>query len=346
VKISTPTLSAVFLMAAGALMAGCSSGASSIGASSGMTPNGFRSPRTMSINGMLITAAHPNFGVRNHLVPMAPDKNNKKRALYQYAPSFDDGSLAVFDYPKSDKQIGSIGDISEAQGECTNVLFGSGKKTFWVTSSGGLTTDEFKVGGSSPINALSAPSGDTPVGCAIDPATGNLASTIINNGAVVIYTKASGPGTVSQSPLIEAFFAGYDTDSNLYVDGFNNQDEFGFVELKQGSSTWETLSTSNSIEFPGQVQFDGKYITVNDQEAHDIFGYTCKGTSCTLKRTVSLSGSSDCDQTWIGNGVAFCPDAGNGDIEVYKYPAGGSPIATLTGTATFAGLLAIVQARK
>jgi hypothetical protein len=276
---------------------------------------------------------------------MAPDKNDKKKALYQYAASFGDGSLAVFDYPKSDKQIGSIGDISEAQGECANVLFGAGKKTFWVTASGTDQIFEFKVGGN-PIKTLNTPSGDVPVGCGIDPATGNLVATIINTGAVVVYPKASGSGTVSQSPLIEAFFAGYDKGSNLYVDGFNNQDEFGLVELEKGSSTWETLSTSNSVEFPGQVQFDGKYVTVNDQEAHDIFGYTCKGTSCTLKRTVSLSGSSDCDQTWIGNRVVFCPDAGNGDVEVYKYPAGGSPIATLTGTATFAGLLAIVQARK
>jgi hypothetical protein len=179
----------------------------------------------------------------------------------------------------------------------------------------------------------------------MDPGTGNLVATIINTGAVVVYAKASGSGTVSQSPPIEAFCAGYDQGSNLCVDGFNSEGTFGFVELKKGSSTWETLSTSNSVEFPGQVQFDGKYVTVNDQEAHDIFGYTCKGTSCALKRTVSLTGSSDCDQTWIGNGVAFCPDAGNDDGEVYKYPAGGSPIATLTGTG-FSGPLGFVEVRK
>jgi hypothetical protein len=347
VKISSLTPCALSLTVAAALMAGCSNGTSSVGGSSGMTPNGFQSPRTISINGMLITAAHPNFGVRNHLVPTVPDKNDKKKVLYQYAANFGDtSSLLVFDYPKSDKQIGSIGDISEIQGECTNVPFGAGKKTFWVTASGTDQIDEFKVGGSNPIKMLSTPSGDVPVGCGMDPATGNLAATIINTGAVVIYTKASGSGTVSQSPLIEAFFAGYDKGGNLYVDGFNNQGTFGLVELKKGSSTWETLSTSNSVEFPGQVQFDGKYVTVNDQEAHDILGYTCKGISCTLERTVLLTGSSDCDQTWIGNGVAFCPDAGNGDVEVYKYPAGGSPIATLTGTAGFASLLAIVQARK
>ena len=94
----------------------------------------------------------------------------------------------------------------------------------------------------------------------------------------------------------------------------------------------ETLSTSNTVEFPGQVQFDGKYVTVNDQEAHAIYGYTCSGTTCTLEQTVALTGSGDCDQTWIAKGYVICPDAGNGDGEIYKYPAGGSIVATLTGS--------------
>jgi hypothetical protein len=85
------------------------------------------------------------------------------------------------------------------------------------------------------------------------------------------------------------------------------------------------------------VQHDGKYVTIGDQEAHAIDGYTCSGTSCTLERTVSLAGSSDCVQTWIGKGDVFCPDAGNEAVEVYSYPAGGAPIATLTG----AGILPI-----
>jgi hypothetical protein len=341
-KFAILTSYAFGVTAAAAMMAGCSSnGASSYNAPSGVTQYSVHYPRTIWINGMLITAAHPNFGVRNHLVPLTPDKQNKKKRLYQYEAT--PSELLEFDYPKSDSPIGEVG--SGAQGECTNVIFGAGKKTFWVTASGTDQVDEFNVGGSRPIKTLTTPSGDVPVGCGMDPATGNLVATIINTGAVVVYSKASGSGTVSQSPLIEAFCAGYDQGSNLYVDGFNSEGTFGFVELKKGSSTWETLSTSNSVEFPGQVQFDGKYVTVNDQEAHDIFGYTCKGTSCALKRTVSLTGSSDCDQTWIGNGVAFCPDAGNDDGAVYKYPAGGSPIATLTGTG-FSGPLGFVEVRK
>ncbi|HTA54085.1 MAG TPA: hypothetical protein VK755_05025 [Candidatus Acidoferrales bacterium] len=345
-KISNLAKYAIGITTGAAMLAACSSNGGSSLAPSGATgsmPMISHVGKLTMVNGVLMTAAHPNLaGLRGGLI--TPDKHHKKKAGDQFISDFGNGVVDEFDYPKSDSSIGSISGISEAQGECTNVLFGSGKKTFWVTASGSLTTDEFKVGGSSPIKTLNAPSGDTPVGCAIDPKTGNLASTIINNGAVVIYTKASGAGTVSQSPLIEAFFAGYDTGSNLYVDGFNNQGEFGLVELKKGSSTWQTLSLSNSIEFPGNVQFDGKYITVNDQEAHDIFGYTCSGTSCTLEQTVSLSGSSDCDQTWIAKGYAICPDAGNVDGEIYKYPAGGSPVAVLT--ASFSEPLAASAATK
>ena len=93
---------------------------------------------------------------------------------------------------------------------------------------------------------------EATVGCAMDPATGNLAATIINTGAVVIYPNASGSGTVSQSPLIEAFFDSYDNHGNLYVDGFNSEGTFCFAELKKGSSTRKTLSTSNSVELPGR----------------------------------------------------------------------------------------------
>jgi hypothetical protein len=272
-------------------------------------------------------------------IAFSPDKK-KKQQLYQYIS--ETSSILEYGYPKGDAPIGSIGGIAYSEGECTNVLFGTGKKTFWVTT-GTNQIDEFKVGDTSPIETLPTTAG-TPVGCAIDPASGDLVATIINSGQVVIYTKATGTGTVSQTPLIEAFFDGFDKSSNLYVDGFNSNDAFGLVELKKGSRRWKTLSTSKPVMYPGGVQFDGKYITVNDQVAHAIFGYMCSGTTCTLKRTVALTGSSDCDQTWIAKGYVLCPDIGNVDVEIYKYPAGGSSIATLTGS--FAAPVAAVQVEK
>jgi hypothetical protein len=75
----------------------------------------------------------------------------------------------------------------------------------------------------------------------------------------------------------------------------------------------------------------GKYLTVTDQEASAIYRYAVSGTNATLKGTVSLSGATDCAATWIARPYVYCADAGNDDGEVFKYPAGGSSIATLSG---------------
>jgi hypothetical protein len=269
-----------------------------------------------------------------------PDKK-KKRQPYQYLSDFGNASVLEFDYPKGDASIGSISGIESAQGECTNVLFGTGKKTFWVTSSvsGASPIDEFEVGGTSPIKTLQGASGDTLVGCAMST-TGDLAATSITDGHVDLFKGANGTPTVLTTPLIEAFYGGYDKSGNLYVDGFNSGGTFGFVELPNGSNSWETLSTSNSVEFPGSVQFDGTYITVGDQEAHNIYGYTCHGTSCTLKRTVTLSGSSNCDQTWIAKGYVICGTA------IVKYPAGGIIAHLRAPSSGLSELLGSVQAEK
>jgi hypothetical protein len=312
-KLSNLAKYALAISAAAAMLAACSnSGGPSLapaGGSSGI-------------------AGQPN--LNTHIAVRWQPTKSKGRGLYQYISNFGAADVSVFDYPKSDKQIGTIGGAPS--GFCT-----SGKRTFWEVLAGEI--EEFKVGGG-VIKVLKVPNA---AGCAIDPSTGNLAA-LINSGQVVIYKMARGKGIASQTPLMEVLLCGYDNKSNLYCDGFNSNNAFGFVELPHGTSTWVTLSLSNSIEFPGAVQWDGKYITINDQEAHEILGYTCRGTTCTLKRTVVLSGASDCDGTWLGNGYVVCPDAGNNDAVMYKYPAGGSPIATLKGS--FSEPLAAVQVEK
>lgn len=151
---------------------------------------------------------------------------------------------------------------------------------------------------------------------------------------------------MDHTPLVEAFYDGYDDNGNLFADGFNASGAFGLIEQSHGSHTPETITTSNTVLFPGAVQWDGKYLTVTDQEAHAIYQYTVRGTQATLKGTVSLTGSSDCAQTWIGShGLVFCPDGGNIDGEVYKYPAGGSPVATLMGN-SFDTPSGFVEVRK
>ena len=160
-----------------------------------------------------------------------------------------------------------------------------------------------------------------------DLAVGILyASSGPGGGDVVIFKNASGSGTVIPTPLDEEFFDGYDNQGNLFADGFIGA-RSGFatlVELPKGSTKFETITTSNTVGFPGSVQWDGTYLTVFDQDANAMYQYTVSGTTATLKGTVSFSGSSDCAQTWIVKGLVYCGDAGNGDGEVFKYPAGGS----------------------
>ena len=113
-----------------ALLAGCSNnGGSSVAPSASTGMSGFgHIGKTVIYHGLLVTAAHLSLGVRG---PISPDrKRHKKKRAYQYISNFDSSTLDEFNYPKSDASIGTISGVTDAQGECTNVLFGVGKKTF------------------------------------------------------------------------------------------------------------------------------------------------------------------------------------------------------------------------
>jgi hypothetical protein len=150
-------------------------------------------------------------------------------------------------------------------------------------------------------------------------------------GQVVIFKNAMGSGKVYDTPLAKEYFDGYDSSGNLFADGTGSSYYFMLVELPKGSSKFVTIKTSNSPGFPGSVQWDGTYVTVFDQDTSEAYQYTVSGQTATLKNTIHFDQTGDCAQTWIVKGLLYCADAGNGGGEVFKYPAGGSPVATFTG---------------
>ena len=319
----------------------CSACGSEAVAPSNAALNAAYTARTLSVNGRLVTAAHPNVSALPRYATIVPNRHAKSKT-YEYIIN-DYGTYAsIFDYPKSDQQIGSITDVG-GQG-CTNVLYGYGKKTFWIVAGPGQIT-EYAV----PMKELKALSDSVgnPSSCAMNT-SGDLAVGILYNyfgpggGDIIIFKHASGSGTVMATPLSAEFFDGYDNKGNLFADGFTGN--FALVELPKGSRTFRTITTSNTVEFPGSVQWDGTYLTVFDQYTDSTYRYTVSGTKATLKGTVSLSGSSDCAQTWIATGIVYCADAGDYGAEVFKYPAGGSPIAVFSGN--FDLLLGTVAAEK
>jgi len=296
--------------------------------------------RTLSLNGTLVTAARANPNPLPVYAPALPNRLNRLKK-YEYIISDYDSYASIFDYPKSDKQLGAI-DYVGGQG-CTNVLYGYGNKTFWIVA-GDTDITEYSAP-DTPIRSLSEAIGG-PSSCAMDT-SGDLAVGILDGsgaGDVVIYKNATGSGTIFTTQLAREYFDGYDNDGNLFADGFNSSYSFELIELPKGSSTFRPITTSNTVKFPGSVQWDGQYLTVVDQVANAIYQYTVSGTTATLKGTVSLTGSSDCAQTWIVPDFVYCADAGNNDGEVFDYPGGGPIVATFTGD--FNIPLGVTAARK
>jgi hypothetical protein len=284
--------------------------------------------RTLFVNGRPVTAARlsplPTYAT------IFPDRHAKSKT-FEYIINYYGTYASIFDYPKSDQEIGSIaGDGGQG---CTNVLYGYGKKIFWNVGGSDQIT-EYKVP-KTPIKTLSV-AYSFPSSCAMDTsgdlAVGILEASGAGGGDVVIFKNASGSGTAYTTPLDEEFFDGYDNQGNLFADGFTgDRSGFALVELPKGSSKFVTITTSNSPEFPGSVQWDGTYLTVFDQDTSETYQYTVSGTTATLENTVHFTGASDCAQTWIVKGLLYCGDAGSYDAEVFKYPAGGSPIAVFSG---------------
>jgi hypothetical protein len=282
--------------------------------------------KTLSVNGRLVTAARlspmPRYAT---IVPNGHAKANK----FEYVINFYGTYASIFDYPKSDKEIGKIDNVG-GQG-CTNVLYGYGRKYFWIVA-GDNQIALYKVI-KKPIKSLPDSIGQ-PSSCAMDNA-GDLAVGILGGsgaGDVVLYKNASGSGTVFTTPLAREYFDGYDNNGNLFADGFTSGSSFALVELPKGSSKFERITTSNTVQFPGSVQWDGRYLTVLDQATNSTYQYTISGTKATLEGSVALAGAGDCAQTWIVTGLIYCADAGNDNGEVFKYPGGGSPVATFTGS--------------
>jgi len=322
-------------LAALAILSACG-GASAVAPSGSALSNTYKYVgRTLFVNGRPVTAARLNPMPR--YATIAPDHHSKKK--YEYIFNEYETYASIFDYPKSLAQIGSIyGDGGQG---CANALYGYGKKYFWNVG-GNTQITEYKVP-QTPVKTLSV-SFNFPTSCAMNT-NGDLAVGIYDNGDVVIFKNGSGSGTAYSTPLDEEFFDGYDNQGNLFADGFTGyRSGFALVELPKGSTKFRTIATSNSVEFPGSVQWDGTYVTVFDQIANALYQYTISGTKATLKNTIQFIGSSDCAQTWIVKGLVYCGDAGNNDGEVFKYPAGGSAVAVFTGNFVFP--LGVTAAQK
>lgn len=234
----------------------------------------------------------------------------------------------VYTYPAGNL-AGTLTGFHEPQGLC-----GDGKGDVWVADTQRSRLVEYAHGSKGPIATLSD-AGQYPSGCAVDAhgtlAVTNLVTTRGGAGSVALYAGAAGKPKIVTSPsLQELYFAGFDSAGNLFVDGWPpNFAQAALGEIKHGTDTLVPVPIKGAtIEYPGGVQLRGTTLDVGDQIDDAVFQIDEDGT---VVGVTPLDGAGDCVQGTILRKTFVCPDSANSDVELFGYPAGGTPKRILRG---------------
>jgi hypothetical protein len=259
----------------------------------------------------------------------------KKRSLI-YVSSVLTNDVYAYSY-STHQLMGTLTGFETPYGLCTDK---SGD--VWIANDGASQMVEYAHGGTSSIATLGDPS-DYPEGCAVDPVTGNLAvtnfSSTTGGGNVVIYAGAQGsPQAYSDPSIVNYRFCGYDAKGDLFVDGVNGGSAFVLAELPKGGNTFKNIAISQSIEWPGAVQWDGKDVAIGDTDTVTV--YRVNPTSGKVLGSTKLDGANYVDQFWISGSVStrkkaekarmLAPSQDGGTLALYKYPAGGSAVWSIS----------------
>lgn len=236
--------------------------------------------------------------------------------------------------------------------QAINGLCSDGKGNVWAAMSG--FEQMWKLAHDGTIVSILQDTIGTPIGCAVDPTTGNLAVSNIGNnpgghigGSILVYPGAT--GSPSQywclSCLVSYGFAGYDTSGNLFVDGKNASNAFALAELPAGGGARAHLKAltidGGTLYAVGMVEWDAadRYLVIGDQTCDNKRGscvYRAKISRSTAKitgRTTPLdsAGNPICDliQGTLDGNALVGSDDDNGvcghpsGTDVWPFPAGG-----------------------
>jgi hypothetical protein len=241
------------------------------------------------------------------------------------------------------KLKGTITGFNEPQGMCSD------KGNVWVANTG--TEQVMELSRTGKVLATIDDSVGYPVGCAYDPATGDLAVTNIfgfeGAGQILVYpSPSSTPKELAIANGYYYYFAGYDTKGDLFVSGKNSSGDFLLGEVPPGKTIGNVITISGgTIYFPGFVQWykPGNYVAVADQlcgdtEAACVYWVQISGSEGTITgKTTFLnpSGGSVCDMVQGEIDPVFEKNLVGGDYEYcgaaptsagrWLYPAGGEP---------------------
>jgi hypothetical protein len=350
-KISNSAKYVIGVSAAVALLAGCTgNGGSQLTPSGpGMAPS---SQRTMGANHKvdlsetLITprSVKPNLSkkVTNERV-MKPNCCALQKTLFvtdaEGGSSFT-GAVYAFDYVTG-ASLGSVAAPPEGwfepQGACSD-----NNGNVYIANTAMSTIDEYNHSGTF-ITALSD-SGQFPVGCAFDKASGNLAvSNILTTsdgpGSISIYSGGSLQNTYTPSNMNKVYFIGYQAKTHvLWLSGLESSAVFQYDSMSPSGTFTNVGIHGATVGFPGTVQWtaSNQWMNAADQDTFSsptIYQVDSSGNvvGSTVTECVQISDFCDPVQMTIKGTGLVEPDAIAEAANRFAYPAGGAPTMGYTG---------------
>jgi hypothetical protein len=229
----------------------------------------------------------------------------------------------IYSYPAL-KAGGKLSGFEQPEGLCVDKA-----GDIWVVDYGGDKLVEYAHGSHKSKATLKTPANHNPFACSIDPHTGDLAVTASYGGngpgELYVYAKAKGtPKAYTDASFAYAMYPGYDDKGNIWLDGTNIGNKFVYAELPKGKTKFTSVKLKKGIVSPGNLQYAGKYMALGDLTAGKI--YQTSGSK--VKGTTSFSDTSSIFGYYIDGSSVVCAD-GSEYVEIYAYPAGGAPTATV-----------------
>lgn len=252
--------------------------------------------------------------------------------------------IYVFSYPRG-KLVGALSLTRYyPRGLCTDRK-GNLFVTTWGNSTGtNSVIYEYAHGGSQPITTLNDPGDGND--CAIDPKTGNLAVAnwfghlgSFDHGSVVVYQGARGTAIPYYDSNIYWYeWCVYDTNGNLYVDGYNEGGYYPLAELPTGSDSFVNLTLNDesvnaqSLQWYGGNLVIGGWQWTTHQATEQVYEVQLSGSEGKIVRTTTISTHTKArkrnpnygeyilrGQTLIGIGF------NDPQAHLWRFPEGGFP---------------------
>ena len=262
-------------------------------------------------------AALPQTRAETHAKSWMSREASSDELLY-YADGIE--SVYVLSYPAG-KLVGTLTGFDEPVGVCSDA-----NGNVFVTTVRTEAVYEYAHGGTQLLAKL-GDYGYYPMGCAVDPVTGNLAVANTkdqngNPGNVAIYAGATGKPTNYTAPGFFTYdWCTYDNAGNLYVNGG------ALAEMPYGSQTFNDVSLGVSGE---GIRWDGQYVAMVNPTAKEVYRIAVSGSTGTVVGTVNFSGLFPLlgNDFAISAGKIVIPYGGSQKHRVtrigqWRYPKGG-----------------------